>query len=86
LVGLKGIIVRETARTFILIMPDNATKIVPKESSVFQFRLPEHLKSASEEGKSASQLAVNLWGDTILYKGSERSKIKFKEKYNLALY
>ena len=32
------------------------------------------------------ELAVNIWGDSILYKGSERSKIKFKEKFNLELY
>ena len=44
--------------------------------------LPSSLKSVND-GKP---LAVNIWGDTILYQGSERGKKKFKEKYNLELY
>ena len=29
---------------------------------------------------------VLIWGDNILYAGSERTKVKFKEKFNLELY
>lgn len=83
LVGVRGLVVRESARTFILIQPDDTVKVIPKEATVFQFRLPGHLKS-SGEGKK--KLAVNVWGDSILYKGSERSKEKFKAKFNLALF
>ena len=35
MIGTKGIIVRETARAFILIQKGDVTKLVPKESSVF---------------------------------------------------
>lgn len=52
-----------------------------KEGTVFQFGLPPEFKD-----KSGKPLAVQVWGDNILYKGSERTKVKFKEKYNLALY
>ena len=77
--GTQGLIVRETARTFIMIQSDDQVKVIPKEASVFQFKLPASITS---QNKSKS-LAVNIWGDNILYKGSERSKIKFKDKFNL---
>ena len=81
LIGVKGLVVRETTRTFIVIQPDNSTKMLLKEGTVFQFGLPAEFKD-----KSGKPLAVQVWGDNILYKGSERTKVKFKEKYNLALY
>ena len=59
-------------------------KAVLKEGTVFQLELPSHLKSRSSNMEKP--IAVNIWGDKILYKGSERSKIKFKEKYQLELY
>lgn len=81
LVGTKGIVVRESTRTFTIIQPDNAVKTLLKEGTVFQFKLPAHLISSKKV-----PLAVNIWGDNILYKGSVRTKIKFKEKYALQLY
>jgi len=30
--------------------------------------------------------AVNIWGDNIIFMGSERTKVKFKEKFNFELY
>ena len=44
--------------------------------------LPDSLKSRKDD----QPLAVNIWGDNIKYLGSERGKIKFKEKHNLTLY
>ena len=38
------------------------------------------------QDKDGKPLAINIWGDNICYKGSERTKIKFKEKYQLELY
>ena len=35
LVGTEGLIVRETARTFVLISPDDVVKTIPKEATVF---------------------------------------------------
>ena len=82
MVGIKGIIVRETKRTFVVIQKDNQVKSLVKEGSVFQLKLPDTVKS-SDDSKS---LRINIWGDNIKYAGSERGKIKFKEKYNLELY
>lgn len=78
LIGEEGIIVRETTRTFVIIKPGNEMKVLLKEGAVFQFVLPEGFKD-----RCGKAVAVNIWGDNILYKGSERTKIKFKEKYNL---
>ena len=79
LVGLKGLVVKETARTFVIVAIDNAQKILLKKDAVFNVVLP----IISESG---SELSVNLWGDMLLYKGSERTKIKFKERGPLSQY
>ena len=80
--GTEGLVVRETARTFLIIQPNDSVKVLPKESSVFQFRLPEHIKGLGNQ----KSLAVNIWGDNILYTGSERAKHSFKTKFNLTLF
>lgn len=60
-VGVQGIVVRETTRTFVVILEDNAIKVLLKAGTVFQFRLPSMLKA-----KTGETLAVNIWGDNIL--------------------
>ena len=83
LIGLAGIVIRETPQSFVIIQPkDDAVKVLLKAGAVFQFRLPAVMKSKGSE----MPLAVNVWGDMILHKGSERSKVKFKEKYCLDLF
>ena len=72
LLSLEGIICKETARSFVIIARDNKQKILLKQGNIFTIRLPYR------EGKMC--LTVDLWGDMLLYKGSERTKIKFKEK------
>lgn len=79
LINTQGIVVRETTRTFVIIQPDDQVKMLIKQGTVFQFSLPAR-------DVSGKPIAINVWGDNILYKGSERTKIKFKEKYNLHLY
>jgi len=54
-----------------------------KAGAVFQFSLPSVMRS---KGEPSLPLAVNIWGDNILHKGSERTKIKFKEKFALDLF
>jgi ribonuclease P protein subunit POP4 len=60
-IGIEGIVVRETTRTFVVIQEDNSVKVLLKAGTVFQFRLPSLLKA-----KSGEKLAVNIWGDNIL--------------------
>lgn len=35
---------------------------------------------------SDSKRSVRIWGDNIIFMGSERTKVKFKEKFALELY
>jgi RNase P/RNase MRP subunit p29 len=35
LIGLEGLVVRETTRTFVLIKPNDQTKVLLKEGTVF---------------------------------------------------
>jgi RNase P/RNase MRP subunit p29 len=75
--GVAGIITRETARTFIVITKTNETKMVVKEGTVFQISLPD---TVTEEA-TGKPLAINIWGDNFIFKGSERTKEKrFKQK------
>ena len=60
-VGVEGIVIRETTRTFVVIQEDNSVKVLLKVGTVFQFRLPIALKA-----KTGESLAVNIWGDNIL--------------------
>ena len=81
MIGTQGIVIRETTRTFVIVQVDDKIKVLLKEGTVFQFKLPPQFSDLHRRS-----LRVNIWGDNILYKGSERTKIKFKEKYNLDLF
>ena len=77
MIGLSGIVARESQRCLFVINSENVVKNLLKAGSVFEVRLPV----ASHGG-----YAVRIWGDNIIYMGSERTKVRFKEKYNLDLY
>ena len=74
LIGQRGIVAKETQRSFILIDKENKQRIILKQLSVFRVKLPY-------EG-----LYVDMWGDMLLAKGSERTKAKFKERGTIDLY
>ena len=74
IVGQKGIVAKETQRSFILIDKENKQRIILKHLSVFRVKLPY------------KGIYVDLWGDMLLAKGSERTKAKFKERGTLDLY
>ena len=73
MIGVKGIVVRESVRCLYIINTHNVVKNLLKQGSVFQIDVGE--------GR-----AVKVWGDNIIYAGSERTKIKFKEKYAFELF
>ncbi len=77
MIGVAGLVVRESQRCLFVINPANEVKNLLKAGSVFEVRLPED---------SHGGYAVRIWGDNIIYVGSERTKVRFKEKYNLELY
>ena len=46
---------------------------------MFEIELPVQIG----QGK---KLTAKIWGDNIVYMGSERTKVKFKERFALDLY
>ena len=50
--------------------------MVLKKDTVFAVRLP--VKDGEYE--------IQLWGDMLMHKGYERTKVKFKERGSLSLY
>ncbi|ORX33552.1 hypothetical protein BD324DRAFT_654010 [Kockovaella imperatae] len=47
LVGLKGIVVEETAMTFALVAPDSKVRIIPKEGTLFRVHFPAYAPESS---------------------------------------
>jgi RNase P/RNase MRP subunit p29 len=71
--GIKGLNLLETRRTFNLLGEDNILRTILKKSAIFQVKLPYSEKNFS----------VKIIGDNFMYKAVERTKAKFKNKYNL---
>ena len=74
LIGIKGIVAKETKRAFVIISEDEKQRTILKEKTVFKVPLPY------------DNFCVNLWGDMLLHKGYERTKAGFKERGSLSLY
>jgi len=78
MVGLQGIVTRESVRALFVINEKDEVKCVVKAGQVFEVRLPET--------HGNGEYGVKIWGDNIIYLGSERTKVRFKEKFALDLY
>ncbi|CDW75710.1 ribonuclease p protein subunit p29 [Stylonychia lemnae] len=74
MIGVSGLVVKETVRCLFIINEENQVKNLLKQGSVFEIDLGD------------GQRAVRIWGDNIVFMGSERTKVKFKEKFNFDLY
>ena len=76
LIGVGGIVLLETQRTFIVLNKNNKRK-----SKLFCFKFVLALvKNGSVFLLKWRDKCIKIYGDFFQYKGSERSKIKFKEK------
>jgi len=73
-VGLTGICVKETKKTFQLISKDDSLKIVPKSGSVFRFDV--NLTGKDDE----RPFAAEIQGSSFLFRPSERVGKKIKGK------
>ncbi|TNV76955.1 hypothetical protein FGO68_gene15655 [Halteria grandinella] len=76
-IGLTGIVVRESVRCLFIINEQNEVKNLIKAGTVFE------VKVKSGEGKV---FGIRIWGDNIIHLGSERTKVRFKQKFALDLY
>ena len=79
MIGQKGIVAKETQRTFVIIDENDKQKIFLKSDTVFRIQLP-YINLHNE------RIHVDLWGDMLTHKGSERTKTKYKERGCLTLY
>ncbi|KAJ3155770.1 RNase P/RNase MRP complex subunit [Geranomyces michiganensis] len=66
LIGLAGIIIKETENTFVIVTPSNAVKNIPKRNTVFTFETQGRL--------------FTLYGSQIRVRAGERAAKKFKDK------
>ncbi len=71
---------KESVRCLFIINEKNELKTIIKAGSVFEVRLPD-----THNGGDGTYVA-RIWGDNIVYLGSERTKVRFKEKFTLDLY
>ena len=66
-VGLKGIVIQETLRTFKIVTEENQTKIILKSVCIFALAIENNT-------------AFIINGNTLVYRPSDRIKHKFKFK------
>lgn len=72
-IGIKGIMLFESKKTFNILNQSNKIKTILKQGSIFKLHLPY------------GDIEVTILGDNFIYKSAERTKVKFKTKYNLNL-
>lgn len=71
--NIRGLNLLETKRTFNLLCEDDQIKTVLKKGCIFSVDLPYEEK----------KISIKIIGDNFMYKAVERTKAKFKNKYNL---
>ncbi len=81
-VGLKGIVVKDTKFTFEMITKRNELKVVPKEHTIFRFKIPlaedEVEQGAMPTDKQPSSLVFELHGTAFENRAPERATKKVK--------
>lgn len=76
LLGLKGILILETRRTFNILTSEDEFKTLLKAGSTFKLELPFNETDTMKH-------TIFILGDNFVYKAVERTKAKFKIKYIL---
>jgi len=71
---VSGIVVKETRRALLIVTETDDLKLLLKQGTVFSIDLP---------GRDQSVL---VWGEHIVYRGSERTKAHFTKKFNVGMY
>ncbi|KIY03914.1 uncharacterized protein Z520_00606 [Fonsecaea multimorphosa CBS 102226] len=92
-VGLKGIVVRDTKYTFVVVTAKDEVKTLPKRNTVFRYEvpLPGNGNGARDDGphqddkdkertESPRQLVFELHGNQFEFRPAERANRKFKWK------
>ncbi|KAL9015999.1 MAG: hypothetical protein Q9185_006621 [Variospora sp. 1 TL-2023] len=91
LVGLKGIVVRDTKFTFQIITEKNELKTIPKNHTIFEFHIPQPdaiaegtditlNKDISDEDLGVNALVFQIHGSSFEYRAVDRATKKFKQR------
>ncbi|KAL6719222.1 hypothetical protein ACLMJK_003459 [Lecanora helva] len=89
MVGLRGIIVRDTRFTFQVITKKNELKLIPKKHTVFRFEIPQPGITKDESTKATKEpqdtsrhrnLVFELHGSQFEQRPAERATKKFKQR------
>ena len=68
-IGIKGILIYESKRTLNILTKENKVKTILKPGSLFEITF--------------NNIEIQILGDNFLYKSAERTKAKYKIRYNL---
>ncbi|KAL4794530.1 hypothetical protein BDV19DRAFT_399340 [Aspergillus venezuelensis] len=82
-VGIKGIVVRDTKFTFVVVTEGDEVKTIPKEQTIFRFwlPLPDAEKDGANEAKAQGEekkLVFELHGSQFQNRPVDRANKKFK--------
>ncbi|KAE8372042.1 hypothetical protein BDV26DRAFT_286303 [Aspergillus bertholletiae] len=88
-VGVRGIVVRDTKFTFVIVTEADEVKTLPKEQTIFRFRVPlsapgpDELdvtedKNATASSAARKELTFELHGSQFLNRPVDRANKKFK--------
>jgi ribonuclease P protein subunit POP4 len=91
-VGIRGIVVKDSKFVFEIVGRGNGVRVVPKEHTVFGFRIPrggeggengDEEVEGGEEGKGGRRkdLLFELHGDQFIYRAADRANRKFKSHF-----
>ncbi|KAK6332304.1 hypothetical protein TWF696_003024 [Orbilia brochopaga] len=75
-VGIKGIVIKDTKMTFVIITKKDEIKNIPKEYSVFRFEIPW----PDSTNQAAQPIVLELHGSSFIFRAAERMNKKFKAK------
>ncbi|KAK6544703.1 hypothetical protein TWF694_001389 [Orbilia ellipsospora] len=75
-VGIKGIVIKDTKMTFVIVTKKDVIKHVPKEHSVFRFEIPW----PNDAAQQADPIVLELHGSNFMFRAAERMNKKFKAK------
>ncbi|KAG5519303.1 hypothetical protein PMAC_001928 [Pneumocystis sp. 'macacae'] len=88
-VGIEGICIKETKKTFVLVTKKNQQKVIPKENSIFSIQVEQifnHTNSnASEVNENKRIMIFEIMGSHFICRAAERVGKKIKSKSNLEL-
>ena len=89
-VGVKGIVIKDSKFTFEVVTPKDVVKVLPKEHTIFCFRIPvpgkegnvendiDNLENVKRVGKD---FVFEIHGDQFQVQASDRANRKFKSHF-----